>query len=563
MIVKMDGNLNDEKYSITELNRVTTAPPHKPTTITKYIAPRTVGVNVANSYSGSLRNFILSTIGSNVKSSPIATGSGLATVIDNSPASPLSSIQTIGDERAIDEQRELSKITKTLTESIIQCCSLELHNQTLEMRIEWLQGSANKNSMVIDRMFTQEMQSARELIEEALRSKPDLEKKLRDLHQTTLSNDEHYQQLLARRNTANKDLFDYHRKLAQSRAEAEFLQYRIAQLNDEIQFYTMKNESLQIRKVKLRYELDEEIFAQQVLQSEFDVLESEKISNDDVRAAAIDEVRGAIDVEMVHIVQPAAFYREQLIHQVRQSRLEYESKIQTYRDELHRRYELELHRYHMHKTRPVPGVTKEHERKLFQLQREKKTVEQQISSVRGAVREIQGQLGTIEKQMEEGDIESRPSVNAEKRLELLQQRVRDREKQVADTLKIRADLQQKISKYRDEIHRRERRAPLNAPDRQSAIMPAMRKSILRSSSVRDLNLEHELSDGSSPMVTSGKFASLQDINRIGQSSSLDESFIRSQPFDAQQGRTHARPIDSSEASSLMMFRLPRAEHPFQ
>ncbi|UJR10256.1 hypothetical protein I4U23_014466 [Adineta vaga] len=489
----------------------------------KYIASRTVGINVANSYAGSLRNFVLSAIGPTIKPAPISTGHGLASIIGTSSHSQISCIQSIDGESSIDEERELSKLTETLTECILQCCHFDVHNRALELQIEWLQNNANKNSLTIDRMFRQEIQTAQQLIEDATRSKPDMEKKLHDIHQTTIANDEHYQQLLSRRNTTNRDIFEYHRQLAQTRAESEFLRCRIQQFNDEIQFYTLKNESLQLRKTKLHYEVDEEIFAKQVLKTEVEVLESEKISNEDVHSIKVDDIRGSIDMKLIATSQPLTYFREQLTHEIRRSRVDYERKIQTYRDELHRQYELELHRYHMHKHRPIPNVTREHEQKIDQLKHERKIVEQQISAVSGSIHEVQIQIQTFEKQITERNTDSQAKLSTQRHLAMLEQIIREREKQHDDAIRIRTELKQRIEIYREELNRYSKRTLENSSTTK-------RKSILRSSSEHDI----KRSNYHSSTFIQVKSPSLQDIHKTKDSISFEGTITRFTDFDVEQ-----------------------------
>ncbi len=105
------------KYDSEEQDRPTTASSHKPTTVMKYMSHRTLGLNHLNSFQGSLRNFILSTTGSTSKISPVSTNHGLASLV---PSSTLSPIDSINGDRTIDEHHELSKISETLTENILQ-----------------------------------------------------------------------------------------------------------------------------------------------------------------------------------------------------------------------------------------------------------------------------------------------------------------------------------------------------------------------------------------------------------------------------------------------------------
>lgn len=454
MAVNTVAQATRNAYDSDELDRPTTATSFDSKTVIKYIAPRTLGINHSNTFQGSLRNFTLANVGSNLNpTGPTATTTshGLASLVHTPTFSTISPMQSIDGERAIDEYRELSKLNQTLTDNVLLCCSLDAHNRAQELQVQWLQRHANKNSATIEQMFRTEIDSAKHLIYDARRSKPDLEQKLNDIHQTTLGNDELYQQLLSKRNTVSKDLFTYQRQLAQNRAEAEFLSARLQEFTDEIQFYTLKNNSLHARKVKLRYELDEETFAKQVLQMELEVLANEKITKEDVHASAVDDARGSIDLAEIATLQPSNFYRDQLSHESRRVRAEYEKKIEVFREEQHRRYELELHRYQMHKVRQVPLTNQEHEQKLTQNRREKKDVDQQIGTVRAAIHHLESEIEAVQRKINEEKRDEGPSRSAQRHLAALEQLVHDRERQLTEAMRERATLKQRINQYREKI----------------------------------------------------------------------------------------------------------------
>ena len=442
-------------YDSVELDRPTTATSFDARTVIKYIAPRTLGINHSNTFQGSLRNFALSSVGADLNA-PAATSTtishGLASLVQAPNFSTTSRMQSINGDRAIDEYRELSKLNQTLTDNVLLCCNFDAHNRAQELQLQWLERNANKNSATIEQMFRTEMESARQLIHDAKRSKPDLEQKLNDIHQTTLANDELYQQLLSKRNTTSKDIFNSQRQLAQNRAESEFLRARLQEFTDELQFYTLKNSSLDARKVKLRYELDEEVFAKQVLQMELEVLANEKITKEDVHASALDETRGSIDPAQIASLQPSNFYREHLNQEIRRVRAEHEKKIEVFREEQHRRYELELHRYQMHKVRPVPMTNSEHEQKLVQHRREKKDVDQQIGLVRVGVHHLESEIALLEKKIREERRDEKPAPSTQRHLGALEQLIYDRERQLKEAIRERTNLKQQISRYREKIH---------------------------------------------------------------------------------------------------------------
>ena len=447
----MDDAYN--KYRSEALDRPTTAPPYKPTTFVRYIAPRTIGLNPSKDFQGSLRHFSMSNLESNYVLPKMTTSFGLASLVQSSLILTNPTMHSINGEHINDEYHELSKLNETLNDTVLRSYQLDVHNRAQELQIELLETNANRNSLTIKKMFQAEMETARKLIDDASRYKTDLKKKLDDTHQTTLTCDEQYQQLLSKRNSKNKELFDYQHKLAQNRAEAEFLRSRIQHFNEEINFYTLKNNLLQARQVKLSHELDEEIYAKQVLECECETLKSEKITTQDIHAASIDNIQETVNINDIPAFQPSQYFHEQLTYELRRMQSEYEKKIQTYRDELHRKCELELHRYQMHKLRPVPNVTREHEQNLEQYEHKKKDVERQLEPVRENIYKIQFQIEMLEKRIIDERIDTESASKSQRHLEMLEQIIHEREKQLNEAIRIRATFKQQIENYQKQVNR--------------------------------------------------------------------------------------------------------------
>jgi hypothetical protein len=525
--------LHDSKYELKELDRPTTAPPYESSTVIKYMGPRTLGVNLSNSVQGSLRNFATSNIGPGFGTSPVTTSLGLVSLVQSSTLSTISPLHSIDGDRVIDEHRELSKLNETLSENILQCCNIDTHNRAQELQIEWLKTHANKNSSTIEKMFRTEIQTARQLLDDASRHKPDLEKKLNDVHQTTLANDEHYQKLLSKRNAANTEIFEHQRQLAQNRAESEFLRCRTQFFNDEVQFYSLKNSSLEARQVKLHYELDEEIFAKQVLQMELEVLENEKVTNEDMHLTSIDDIRGSIDVTQIASVQPSQYYRDQLNHELRRMRLEYEKKIETYRTELHRKFELESHRYQMLKLRPVPNVTREHEQKLEQYKREKKDVDQKISSMSGSIDEIESQIKKVQKQIADENNERQLIAKSQRHLAMLEQIIQERGTQLNEAIRIRASLKQQIENCREEVNRYSKRINQNSYEIEQPPVSKTLKSILRTTT-QEIKIENNQSEQLPPKFIQLGFPILRS-EQVEETPLEEGTLIRFTDFDVKRG----------------------------
>ena len=399
----------------------------------KYILPRTVGVNNLNTFQGSLRNFL---------------------IMNNPPANSISASfnkAILTDENENENQQEQIELNEKLTTIIIDCIQLDAHNRLQHLEIEWLQRNANQNRSAIEKMFQSETSTAKELVENAQRAGADFRLKLNEALQTCDSNQKSYQQFLLKRTTVNREIFNFQRQKAEANAEIELLRARVQQFNDEIQFYTLKNSLLNARVSKLRYELDEDIFSTQVLQMELEVLSNEKITNEDVRASALDDARSSIDIGQIASIQPSTFFRDQLIHELRRVRAEYEKKLEAYREELHRRYELELHRYQMYKLRPIPNVNQEHQQKLQIYQREKRELDQQIGAIRSKIQQIESNIELTKEQITRlvADHQDISSGNAQ--LKLLKKRISEMELNLTKGIDHRNKMKQQIDLYRVQI----------------------------------------------------------------------------------------------------------------
>lgn len=346
------------------------------------------------------------------------------------------------------------------SETAMNYSDLDVHNRLQELQLQWLNKHTDKNASIIEKMFQTEIQTGRQRIENASRYKTDNERQLNDIHQATLANDELYQQLLAKRNAIHRELFDYQRQLAQNRAESEFLRHRIQMFHDEMEFYQLKNHSLDARKYKLQTDLDEEILAKQVLQMECEVLENEKITNEDIHLSSIDDLRNSIDLHRMGIKQPTSSFREQLNYEVRRMRSEYDRKMRLYRDEFHRKYELECHRLKISRQYSIPTVTREHERRLNDYQRDKREVDEQIHSIRGSFQELEGQIERLEKGIDRTQMMTEGVLNSRRRLLLLEQIIREKEQQLDAVIEMRRKFQEQAEYYQANLNRNPRRSIL-------------------------------------------------------------------------------------------------------
>jgi DNA-binding FrmR family transcriptional regulator len=152
-------------------------------------------------------------------------------------------------------------------------------------------------------------------------------------------------------------------------------------------------------------------------------------------------------------MQPSNYFSQQLTHEVQRIRDEYEKKIEIYQEELHRKFELELHRYQIYKSSSLPIISREHELKLEQYQHENNDILQQIAAVRGCTSQIIIQIETIEKQIMSEKNDQQSILHRKKYLDTLNQLIKDRERQLEDVFRIRNSLKEEIDNYRKRVNR--------------------------------------------------------------------------------------------------------------
>lgn len=480
-------------YSLDEYERATTGSSSDQGNVIKYIGPRVVGHNLSTHLPNSWFCFPWASLSPNVVVPASITSVGLASSGHTPNFTTISSIHSINGERFIDELRELSRLTEILGNVILQCCSLETYIRAQQLQIEWLLTHQNQNSSIIEVTFRTEIGSAKKLLQDKLALKGPLEKKCQELIVTVEANEEQYQQLLSRRNTFGQELFNLDRKITQNNGEAQFLQRRVNFLDEESKFLVMKNQGLQTRKARLRYELDEENFAQQALRAELEILEGEKITREDVHTSSLDEAQKSIDVSQLPAMQPSKAFQDHLTQEMVRVRNEFETKIQTYREELHRKFELDMHRYQIQKAYPVPTVKKEHELKLEQYNKERQDVTQQVAAVRGRIDEIRLQIQSMENQIQVERSSDHAITNIEKSLAALHGIIGARERQLEEAMRNRKALKKQIDIYREKLDRypkqlthayynkrasvpdfRDRSIPIDLPPRISIDQPARR-----------------------------------------------------------------------------------------
>ena len=439
---------DETKYNSDDIDRTTLANPHNSNTIIKYIIPRVISSNTSGNLQGSLG---YPNVNTNYPAR--APTHGLAALIQMPRYSTLSAIHSIDGERTIDELRELSRVTETFGKAILDYCSYDAHNRALQSQIDWLENHDHENSSIIEKKFQTEMESAERLINESSKQKSVLQTKFNDLSQTIQISDQEYQQLLTKRNLTDGDLFNLERQIAQNNAESQFLKRRIQYFDEQIKFYILKNRVLYERKVRLRYDLDEQLFSHQALKIEFELLEKDKITSEDTHVNSLDDIRQSIDIRQVSAYQPSKSYSQQLNQEIQRIRDEYEQRLNIYGEELHRRFELELHRYQIQKSGSLPMITRQHQFKLDQYQHENIDVQQQIAAVRGSMNQVLVQIETLEKQIEFERQNQQAFASNQLQLRTLNQVIEQREKQLNENLRIRNQYKNEIENYRKRVER--------------------------------------------------------------------------------------------------------------
>ncbi|CAF4844176.1 unnamed protein product, partial [Rotaria magnacalcarata] len=248
-----------------------------------------------------------------------------------------------------------------------------------------------------------------------------------------------------------QELFEYERKIAQNNAECQFLQRRLHHFDEENKFYLLKNKTLHDRKVRLRYELDEEIFSQHTLHMEREVLGTEKITTEDVHLTAFDALQNSINVTEIGCKQAWLHFTDQLNDEVQRIRSEYEKKLDIYREELHRNFEYQSYHFEMHKSTSTSNLTKEHRDKLEQYLQEKNETKLQLETTQANVNEMTLKINELERRI--AYEKQNHGINVKQKLETIQQTLQERERKLEEALRDRVEFKHKIEIYKAQLDR--------------------------------------------------------------------------------------------------------------
>lgn len=419
-----------------------------PKALTKYLEPRAFPARQVPTYQSPMNK-----IGLMMRSTilPASSPMNSKNIMQLSVTNPSSPALSFTESNA--DTRDLVKLNEKLTETVLNCIDLDTHNRLQQLQIDWLKRHADFNTSTIEKLYRASIESAEEKVLNSKRSISTYESKIVETQKMGENNDQIYQQLLAKRTSAGRDLFNYQRKKAENTAEIEFLRGRVQHFNEEIQFYTLKNSVLDGRKGKLRYELDQDLYAVQVLQMELEVLKNDKISKEDSHRCTFDEVRDSVNIKQITAIEPSNSFRDHLAQELRRIRTEYEKKLEMHSEELHRRYELEAHRFQMQRFLPVPNAEQEHEQQMNIYRREKKDADQQITSYRSKNQEIESEIRALDKEVFNEKHYENVSSNAREQIAMLKKTIAEREQQLLEATNRRNQLKHKIERYRDQVDR--------------------------------------------------------------------------------------------------------------
>ena len=425
--------------------------PYSQTSI-KSIKPNVVGQNFSRNIQGSLIGLSWPFVASNFDGSARTTNFGLAAAVNPAQFTTISSIHSINGERIIDEVRELADLNELLGNTILQCCYLETYIRAQQSQIQELEGHENQNAEDMKKIFQTEIERLKENLDSKYATKHTLKNQVREFEESVVKNEELYQRLLTKHNILGQEMFDFERQIAQNKSEIHFLTRRIRQLDDETKFYMLKNQALDARKARLRYELDEDTFSYQSLTLEAELMQKEKITREDVQNSAVDDTRSNVNTSQMISGLVSQSYRDELSKEVQRMRHDHEKKIESLREELHRRYELALHRYQVERASIVPTPKKEYEVQLDQYTKEKQDIVQQVAAVRGQSQVLDEQIQTIHEKIRDEQRSARLSTGQEETLMQINGIIRSRERQLEEAMRYRRSLKEQIDVFKVQMH---------------------------------------------------------------------------------------------------------------
>ena len=354
---------------------------------------------------------------------------------------------SISRQRLIDEAKELAKLMELLANVLVRCYILETSIRVQESHLERLKMNQGRNGLVVERLYHGQCEGAKRVAHERRQNQKLLEKKFSEAEREIEGDEERYRVILDNRDEVQKELFEYERRVANNNAESQFRARRIGHMQDEVQFYEVKNQAFKARRDRLRCELEEAVCAQDSIKVQLDVLAEEKLSKEQAHAAELAAIQESIDVCELGSFQPSKSYVEQLNHDVQRLRKEYEKKSEACREELHRRFEFEMRRYYLQGPSLLPKVPNEVQHILIQYEQEKKDVQQQIASMNGRVYAITAQIKEMEDKLLQGRRDGKLTADDQERLAVFHQMVRDRERQLKDSIGVREALRRQIASY--------------------------------------------------------------------------------------------------------------------
>lgn len=365
-------------------------------------------------------------------------------------------IHSINGERIIDEIRELADLNQFLSDTIVECCYLESLIRDKEHQINVLNNKEGQSADTIRKIFNEKLEKLDNNLRKQKLNRNTLDKDFRDGEQTIGEQENIYERLLTKRNDIGNEIFENERKIAQNGAENLFLQRRIRDLQEECQFYLLKNQALEARKSRIRFELDEETFANQGLKLESELLEKDKISREDINANEIDKNRKIVQPSEISENVFSKSFRDDLMNEVQRIRNEFGKKTDAAREELHRKYDLAFHRYQMEKVASAPSTNKEQELQIERFLKQKQEVQEKLAGIQvqneNLEREIRSKIEQIHSTRD--DFLSKRS--NESNLRQIQNVLREKENQLAEALAARKTFKEQIDSYKQQMNRYQR-----------------------------------------------------------------------------------------------------------
>lgn len=347
------------------------------------------------------------------------------------------------------DKKDLEQLNDKFAQYVEKVRFLEAQNRKLQMELEALQNRSGQGSSRIKEMYDIEMSEAKRLIDDTKRDAAAANVKTQQAEQDVRRQRDRYNQISGLRDADRKEIDSIQRQIAENEAQINLFRRRLEDLDDESRRYKTESQRLTSEINRLQNEIQNERFTKSSCDVEKYALEDELAFLKQTHEANLAELRSR---SVSNDLDPSQFFRNELSQAIREIRNDYETRVDSQRNDMQNKYSILFNEIVMKQQRSDanPLYNEQHRRQEERIRSEVAQTQNQNAYLRAQTQGVKNRIDDLQRRLAQfkedgGAAQSKLAKDIQDAKNRLEQANRD----FAEVSNLKTSLEKEISVYRD------------------------------------------------------------------------------------------------------------------